>query len=263
MCDKHFKIQSQLMQHRESVHMIGGTPKTIVCEHCGKGLKSKTALRIHLKCIHGIYKIDPNNTIKHCPKCNQEFHDCDLLEQHLKMCLDDHKEFPCKFCNLKWVSHLSLELHLIQKHDKLMSACDECGYVSHTMSRVKLHKQEVHEKKSEYVCHLCAKILSRKSKLKDHMNWVHGEGEKRHKCDTCNMAFPNSTSLKEHFEKIHDSNNLYQCAQCPKTFQVKSYLQTHIRIVHQKYRPNKCDVCTEAFLYKRDLIRHKANVHHM
>ena len=44
----------------------------------------------------------------------------ELFEEHEKSCLDTFQQFPCKFCNTTWASHLSLELHFVENHEKKM-----------------------------------------------------------------------------------------------------------------------------------------------
>ena len=61
-------------------------------------------------------------------------------------CLDTFQQFPCKLCNTTWVSHLSLELHIVEKHEKKMYVCDICGYTSLYLGQVKEHKKAVNQK---------------------------------------------------------------------------------------------------------------------
>ena len=259
-CDKVCKDRRDLKGH-SVVHLSEDQREKIVCEQCGRYFKGRHNLNQHLKSFHNEYKIQPKDKLKNCTKCDKEFNESELFEEHLKSCLDTFQQFPCKFCNVTWVSHLSLELHIVEKHEKKMYVCDICGYTSLYLGQVKEHKKAVHQKIKAQFCHICGKQYSKQDKLKEHMLRAHDIGEKKYKCDICGMKFITNQSKKEHFEKVHDTNTIYQCDQCPKTFQVRNYLQTHVRIVHEKYRPHKCDICSESFLYKRDVIRHK-KFHH-
>ena len=125
------------------------------------------------------------------------------------------------------------------------------------------HIKHVHEKKFDYVCHLCAKPCAAKTDFKKHLAYQHGIGDKKHHCTHCTQKYVTANDLKRHIKEAHTKDTIYSCEQCPKTFWAKSYLYSHVRIVHKKVRPNKCDLCSEAYLYKRDLIKHKANVHHV
>ena len=233
---------------------------SVVCEVCGKSVKID-GLQKHMKVVHDDYVITDNHLCKNCEQCGETFNEPLDFENHLHLCLKDLKEFVCKFCDTKWVSHLSLELHLASEHKKLMTACDICGHTSKTKNSLFLHKKRVHERKYDHICHLCGKGFRAPYALQEHLERIHGEGEPKHKCDTCGKKYWTAHNLTTHIESAH-SNAIYPCEHCEKTFKVKNYLQTHVRIVHEKYRPHKCDMCQEAYLYKRDLIKHKSNIHH-
>ena len=153
---------------------------------------------------------------------------------HLKSCLKEFKDFPCKFCDSRWVSHLSLELHLAVEHNKLMVVCEVCGSVLRDKYYLSSHMKQVHEKTRSVVCHICARVLSTKGRLNEHLAAVHGIGEKKYQCDICQERFAAKQMLNEHFGKVHDTDNVYQCRYWPKTFQVKGYLRTHVKNIHGK-----------------------------
>ena len=259
-CGLGMKSKGDLKSHISSKHL---KTKTAFCEKCGKGFQAPSALLVHMKSEHSELQITPKDMVKSCDKCHQEFNSSALLDCHLEACLNQNKDFQCKFCEKKWVSHLSLELHLVLEHRKLMYGCEICGWVTPIKTKLGPHKKRIHDKEFDFFCHICAKPLSCKNKLIVHLANVHGEGEKKFKCSECDKRFATNYALKRHFEYTHDTSTIYQCDQCLKTFQLKDYLTTHIRTVHKKYKPNKCDICDEAYLYKRDLIKHKANVHHI
>ena len=210
--------------------------------------------------IHNEYEITDKDLNKKCDQCDEVFNDPQEFDDHLRLCLKDPKEFSCKFCETKWVSHQSLELHITSEHKKILFACGICGFTTTDQSSLKNHKKHVHEKKYDNICHLCGKGFSSPCNLKEHLNSKHGQGEPKHKCEKCDKKYWTAYNLKCHIESNH-SNSTYPCDQCSKVFKVKNYLQTHVRIVHENYRPHKCDLCEEKFLYERDLKRHK-RCHH-
>ena len=264
------KLEKQRIEKRALEENVEKEPEakkirlieTVVCEVCGKSVKADR-LEKHMKIAHDDYVITEKHLRKNCEQCGETFNNPLDFENHLHLCLKNLKEFPCKFCDTKWVSHLSLELHLASEHKKLVSACDICGHTANFWSKsdITLHKKRVHEKKHDHICHLCGKTFFSQSKLQEHLGCKHGEGEPKYKCDICDNKYWTATNLATHKESAH-SDAIYPCELCDKTFKVKNYLQTHIRIVHEKYRPHKCDICQEAYLYKRDLIKHKSNIHH-
>ena len=205
--------------------------------------------------VHQAYKIGKEETTKKCHKCDIDFEDPSLFNDHLKSCIDELKDFKCKLCDTQWVSHLSLEHHLAVVHKMIRFVCEMCGKELKSPSNLECHRKYVHKKNFENVCHICAKSYRDKLLLDEHMIIAHGQGERKFKCDQCDKSFTRQFFLKTH-QETHAKATLFKCDQCPKTFWMKSYLRTHVRMIHEKHRPHKCDTCPEAFVYKRDLIKH-------
>ena len=257
-CDQAFETKLHLKHHKNTKH----TEKPLVfCQKCGKSFQTVGGLNGHMQHVHGEKKVTPQDTIKKCDTCDIEFESPILFDMHLKSCLKELKDFPCKFCDTKWVSHLSLELHVVVEHKKLLVVCEICGSILRDKYYLHSHMRQVHLKARSCVCHVCARVLSTKGRLNEHLAAVHGIGEKKHQCEICHERFSAKQMLNEHFEKVHDTDNVYQCSYCPKTFQVKGYLRTHVKNIHGNHKPNKCDRCDAAFLTKRDLVKHKTSVH--
>ena len=257
-CDQVFETKQHLHRHKMNKH---SEKRLVFCQKCGKCFQTMGGLHGHMLHVHGEHKVTPQDKIKKCDTCDLDFESPLLLDMHLKSCLKEFKDFPCKFCDSRWVSHLSLELHLAVEHNKLMVVCEVCGSVLRDKYYLSSHMKQVHEKTRSVVCHICARVLSTKGRLNEHLAAVHGIGEKKYQCDICQERFAAKQMLNEHFEKVHDTDNVYQCSYCPKTFQVKGYLRTHVKNIHGNHKPNKCDVCDAAFLTKRDLLKHKSSVH--
>ena len=210
--------------------------------------------------VHEEYEITDKDLNKKCDQCDEVFNDPQEFDDHLRLCLKDPKDFSCKFCETKWVSHQSLELHITSEHKKVLFSCHIYGQATDHSNALRLHKKHVHEKKYDHICHLCGKGFKGTNKLQLHLDSKHGQGERKHKCETCGKKYWTAFGLKTHIEATH-SSSVYECDQCPKKFKLKGNLQQHVRIVHENYRPFKCDLCEEKFLYERDLKRHK-NHHH-
>ena len=195
--------------------------------------------------VHEEYEITDKDLNKKCDQCDEVFNDPQEFNDHLRLWLKDPKDFSCKFCETKWVSHQS---------------CHICGHATDHSNVLGCIKKHVHEKKYDHICHLCGKGFKGTNKLQLHLDSKHGQGERKHKCETCGKKYWTAFGLKNHIEATH-SSSVYECDQCPKTFKLTGNLQQHVRIVHENYRPFKCDLCEEKFLYERDLKRHQ-NHHH-
>ena len=230
-CQETFHSNIKYLKHTKTSHREKKPPVAVFCDQCGKNFLTRSGLTNHVKNFHSKRILTAKDCVKKCVNCNAEFDHPQLFDSHLKVCIGVHKDFRCKFCESFWVSHLSLELHVMVHHGKLKFACDECGKLYDTVSHANYHKRIDHENAHACVCHVCAKTFATKPRLKRHLQWAHDIGEKKFKCEQCDLRFVSKHALSEHFDKVHDTENVYPCDQCPKTFQVKSYLMTHIRIV--------------------------------
>ena len=185
-----------------------------------------------------MYEIPPHKRIKKCiydidnDPCETEFKLAEEMDQHLRESHNCDKEFKCKDCDTQWVSHLSLELHYVEKHQKIMFGCDICGHVAYEAPIIRRHKQQIHEGKRDYICDICGQGFIQKGLLANHLAQFHDIGECRFKCDTCGKKCKDASDLKTHVEGIHLRDKKYFCDQCPHfSYNIKA-LQKHIRKRH-------------------------------
>lgn len=85
-----------------------------------------------------------------------------------------------------------------------------------------------------------------------------GRGGRRHTCNQCSMAFPDSYSLKAH-KQTHKGTGqapLYSCNQCGKTFSQPCNLKVHQRI-HSGQGLHLCSHCGKGFPSFAELKAHK------
>ena len=230
ICGNEFANQSALNRHKLVVHEKKWTE--VICDICGKVLKSKTHLYIHHKQKHAQYEVSEQDTKKKCEKCQEEFDAPEVFDGHLKTCLDELKDFKCSDCDLHWVSHLSLELHLTVSHKKVNFVCHLCGKCVTTQSRLDGHIKQIHDKSTQVVCHICALTCYSQGYYNKHMAVKHGIGELKHKCHHCDLKFYHESVLKEHVNVKHTQETIYKCEECPKTFLSKGVLTKHRKNAH-------------------------------
>ena len=230
-CDTVFDTNSKLSYHKYTVH---DGPKT--CDKCGKECSSQPDLAIHMKRVHHAYQISEEQKVKKCDQCDTEFKISKDFDDHLKSVHKCDKAFKCKECDLTWVSHLSLELHYIESHKKIMFCCDTCGYTTFQDSILQRHRRITHEGKRDYVCHICGKSFSKKFMLPDHMAIEHDIGECRFKCDYCGKGFMNQSRKRNHVEGVHEKNKTYFCDVCNYVGPTLVALGKHKRKIHRLKR---------------------------
>ena len=87
-----------------------------------------------------------------------------------------------------------------------------------------------------YVTKLLAKMGTSRSTsniyLKIHIKAVH-ERLKNHKCDLCDKAFSQASSLKTHIIGVHERLKNHKCDICDKAFSLLNNLKIHIKIIHE------------------------------
>ena len=260
-CDKSFKFPSRL-----KYHIMIHEGKGFSCELCGKTYSTYENLKKHMKITHDVGELAPEKRILKCDKCQIDFQSAVTMDEHFKtQCQDNITkqtiEFECKFCSAKWISHHSLELHIMEVHGKRLFSCDQCSYVSDIRATVESHHDALHKNLKRHICHHCGQAYNENRLLKKHLFKKHNEGSPsviaKHQCNECGKCYESWKGLTTHIRTNHDKSVSYQCHICSKSFLDKGYLQAHVRFVHEKQRPNKCDLCPEAFITKRDLKKHK------
>ncbi|CAH0559230.1 unnamed protein product [Brassicogethes aeneus] len=105
------------------------------------------------------------------------------------------------------------------------------------------------------LCAICDCVLENAKALKVHKQEIHNiTNDLRHRCTTCNEAFPNEFKYTEHL-KIHP----LECRICGKLFYRKQNFQLHMKR-HLGLKPFKCELCNKSFVTKQKHDEHK-NTH--
>ena len=253
ICDLHFRNRDEQIEHRETVHTIadggyscGKCDKTFnnltnflyhvktrhsdessTCDICGKLCGSSHHLVLHRRQQHHLYNIRPEQQVKKCDKCDTTFTSATEMDKHMNTSHDCIREVQCKECDTKWVSHLSLELHYIEEHKKIMFCCDSCDYIIYQAAILRRHKKAVHEGKRDHVCHMCGESFTKKFMLQDHLALKHGIGEVRFKCEFCGKGFLTGARRQDHIDGVHLKNKQFKCDRCPHVCYTKKALHKH------------------------------------
>ena len=80
--------------------------------------------------------------------------------------------------------------------------CELCGSVFGNVFWLKRHIESLHEG-IRFFCDFCSEHFRRKDNLNVHINRVHKEQKKNHKCVFCDKDFGDSGTLEKHIERIH------------------------------------------------------------
>jgi len=106
-------------------------------------------------------------------------------------------------------------------------------------------------------CGICGKDFKHQYTLVRHLP-VHTD-ERKFKCDKCEMAFRQLSTLTQHKASKHSVSKPYVCEICTKKFSRVSILINHKR-THDTEKQFECDICKKAFHQKINLKMHM-NIH--
>ena len=257
LCGKVCATGKKLKSHMKAVH----GEKKVECDRCDKLFVTFKDLKHHLKSSHDVYDITMEQKKGKCDKCDIQFEDPENFDIHLKECIEDTKEFKCKFCDTIWVSHLSLKHHIVVKHEKILHCCDICNFVTKEQAALKSHKLSWHEDIHDFVCHLCGSSHKKEIHLKYHLCHKHGIGEKKYKCDICSKVFFYKDTLKQHVQQVHIRDKKFKCDTCDWRGVSKEKLNRHVQEKHIRDKVYPCEQCDYKAYRKDWLTAHIKNIH--
>ena len=229
-----------------------------------------------------------NKSVKshNCDFCGNTFGYQVSLIKHIKKFHDGVKNNECKPCGKSFFTKEGLSNHENKVHTGLKDHnCDICGSGFSSKSYLKHHIISAHEGIKRFSCEFCEKTFVGGTGLTNHVKAVH-EGIK-YECDVCGSSFTQSDSLKRHFKKSHEYEDLIRCEEylkemtrkrkekrksqkktsssikkvkkekevhvcaiCNKSFASSKNLTTHVKSVHEGLREFQCDSCGKAFTTK-------------
>eukprot|EP00092_Neocalanus_flemingeri_P023259 GFUD01025220.1.p1 GENE.GFUD01025220.1~~GFUD01025220.1.p1 ORF type:complete len:833 (-),score=159.21 GFUD01025220.1:143-2641(-) len=140
LCSKELKNPHSLKSHIREVHTLKDEGKDLVmhkCDECEKEFKKKKDLRGHKYAAH---KID----VKMCEFCFNEYKNQTALKQHLRLVHGPEQQVSCEICfktfkNITRLKHHHLDVHKIEN-----SACPDCGKSFKNKFLMKKHLRYLH-----------------------------------------------------------------------------------------------------------------------
>lgn len=189
-------------------------------------------------------KLEPDSTV--CDVCGKVMKNKSSLARH-SFIHTGKKPFACHLCELRFNRRDNLQHHLNRLHPNGVA---------------KLEKQR---EVQTWLCAVCGKTFSCRSRLKTH-EVIHS-GVKPHRCNICSKAYMRTNDLEHHKKIVHvdggaesQRSSSLLCDLCGKEFKCKSQLAVHFQS-HTGERPHLCDICGRKFARQYQLKRHKLLVH--
>ncbi|KAM4770711.1 GDNF-inducible zinc finger protein 1 [Rhinophrynus dorsalis] len=223
-CGKKFKRKKDIKRHVLQVHEGGG--ERHFCLQCGKGLSSKTALRLH-------ERIHTGDKPYRCTQCEAKFSQTSALKTHMRIHTGE-KPFVCDECDARFTQNHMLIYHKRCHTGEKPFMCETCGKSFASKEYLK-HHNRIHTGSKPFKCDICFRTFAQRNSLYQHIK-VH-TGERPYSCDQCGKQFTQLNALQRH-HRIHTGEKPFMCIACQRTFTDKSTLRRHTTI-HDKNTPWK------------------------
>jgi hypothetical protein len=240
-CRAEFK--EVFMEQTKSKKTQNPNRKVFQCHICSKSFARKSNFQVHIEAVH-----EKKKRFK-CSQCSKEFYSKQHLQIHMathEFSNDDtsnsNRPFRCDYnnCGKFYKSEKCLREHK-KIHDSNRIKCPKCSKDFSSTKNLRLHIQEVHDKKTRFECDFCPKVFFSRNSIGLHLR--HHLISKRKTPKT----FPKPAVMSP----LH-------CPICFKLLSSKHVLQVHIDTVHEKKVKFACDLCPRQFYNKSHLMNHMA-----
>ena len=243
-CDRRFIKIGTLHNHQCS------PPEGFQCSYCSREFKTQRFYQNHMN-THLDF-------LTQCSKCNQfietqiyDEHECENVEPTVED--ESGAKYVCHFCGKNFVSTSNLNKH-IKVHGEKNIECEFCGKKFHYPEYLKVHIAGVHEKKNQFQCSECGKILTSKPGLVSHIKLFHAENKDVYPCPECGKFFSQKGNMKTHMFS-HGKERTFQCTFCTKAFKYPDQLNRH-KLLHTVGNKFQCEICEKTFVKDYELKKH-------
>ncbi|KAH8372237.1 hypothetical protein KR093_010711 [Drosophila rubida] len=200
-CPKFFTTKAAVEYHNASKHVPKSDFK-YTCPECNKKVPTERKLKEHLRYMH-----DPETAII-CDKCGKTLRSQANLKKHHEL---EHSDTPrpkpdpvqCEICGT-WLRHMSgLKQHMSTVHEPPGEEhrCHICNKKSTNSRALKRHIYHNHQCERKFRCTMCEKAFKRPQDLREHTS-TH-TGEVLYTCPNCPQTFFSNANMYKHRQRLH------------------------------------------------------------
>ena len=172
-CGRTFPTNRSLEEH--SVREHDSHVNTWPCHICGKFFPTQVYLENHIKNIH-----ETSKPAVLCGDCGRTFKNkSDMISHVERIHSSEDKRYNCKECGAEFGARKSLMAHIRRKHVKpreKTEPCSQCQKTFYTLSQLKKHISDVHDKIKAFHCEECQFQCARMDNLNLHRRKSHNKG---------------------------------------------------------------------------------------
>ncbi|XP_055691989.1 zinc finger protein 227-like [Lutzomyia longipalpis] len=223
---KEYYVHRQAEHHSRFLKKINKIREKIVCEDCGKCVL-RTGIKNH--------RLTHAGHLFHCSLCGRGLKSKTNLEIHMRIHTQE-KNYTCKYCEMSFIHSQTLKAHVIRFHEthkqpKEVFQCTICDSKFNRKYRYEYHMRR-HRGDLRHECPTCQKRFVSKYALNVHL--VSHTGERNHICTVCGKGFGTRNVLNIHMV-THTGEKNYECDVCGKSFTQCHVLRSHMRTVHPEH----------------------------
>lgn len=207
-------------------------PGEIQCQQCSFVARSEKSLSQHIL-VHGKDKSpkDDKQSQLCCKLCRFTCKQARRMSQHVALKHEGVRPFCCQFCDFSTARRHRLDAHESMHTGIGRHRCEICNQTFGTSSKLRLHRQRVHDKQATHFCTLCDYKGYSLTDISRHTFSCH-TGELSHKCSQCDYCFSSDIAFKQHCKRIHQIANTHCCARCSFSCDSDAVLKAHLQSTH-------------------------------
>lgn len=230
------------------------------CRICWEPFKKLDDVAKHINDVHNIkilfefhigiqpFKFDDEKLL--CGICDRNFPCLRQLSRHMT---SHYQNYTCEECGKSYTTNSSLQQHIRFSHISNKRICRRCKKTFNSL----IDKRE-HVKSSSkcwaYQCAVCGVRFMTWTLKEQHLENVHGQAKKTHKCPECATIFLTRNAYRNHFATMHAGIN-FVCSYCGRKFTTKRHLEQHT-VIHTGIKLFNCPICSKSFPRKANLTQH-------